>query len=215
MSLLAKETGENTFETVPEDVYTARCYRMIDLGTQANEFQGKTKYQPKVMISWELIGKDDVRMSEGENVGRPFSVHKRYTLTLDDRGALRADLEKWRGKSFTPTELEGFDLKNIVGQYCTVQVIHSEDGKYANFNSIMTYKGEKPEPVNPNVIFDLDDPDMEVFNSLGEKIQETITKAPEWRAPTVKPSDSIEKKDVVITDIPEDSEQINLDDIPF
>lgn len=213
MSLTAKEGGTGDFEMTPEDVYTARCYRIIDLGTQKVEWQGASKEQHKVMISWELIGKADPKMQQGENKGKPFSIHKRYTVTLSEKGVLRADLEAWRGKKFTNDELKGFDLSNVLGAYCTIQVVHDETGKYANVNSIMVYKGDKPEPVNPDLAFDIDEPDMEIFDSLSDNIKGTIMLAPEWNKnkQPATPSDA-PPKDVVIEDT---EEEINLEDIPF
>jgi hypothetical protein len=210
MSLLAKESAGD-FELTPEGVYTARCYRIIDLGTQKGSEQFGGKEQHKVMVSWELIGKNDPKMADG----RPFSIHKRYTVSLSEKATLRADLEAWRGKKFTAEELKGFDLGSILGAYCTIQVVHDETGKYANVNSIMAYRGDKPEPVNPDLVFDIDEPDMQVFDTLSDNIKGIIMQAPEWggaKAP-LKPSPEAVKQDVVIEDIGD--EPINLDDIPF
>ena len=41
-------------------------------------------------------------------------------------------------------------------------------------------KNAKPAPVHANVIFDLDKPDMKVFEGFHEKLQEAIKKSPEW-----------------------------------
>jgi hypothetical protein len=41
-------------------------------------------------------------------------------------------------------------------------------------------KNAKPAPVHDNVKFDLDAPDMAVFNTFHEKLQEAIKKSPEW-----------------------------------
>jgi hypothetical protein len=41
-------------------------------------------------------------------------------------------------------------------------------------------KNAKPAPVHANVVFDLDKPDMKVFNGFHEKLQEAIKKSPEW-----------------------------------
>lgn len=207
MSLKVNNQGGGDFELVPEGLYNARCYRLIDLGTQTSEWKGKIKELKKIMISWELL--DDPKMEDG----RPFSVHKNYTASLGEKANLRADLEAWRNKKFTDAELEEFDLNTILGAYCQIQVVHSEDGKFANVQSIVTFKGtEKPEPVNENVAFDIDEPDMKVFEALSDNMKAKIQQAPEWSQkaePTKKPT----KDDVVIEDIGD--EPVNLDDIPF
>jgi hypothetical protein len=43
-------------------------------------------------------------------------------------------------------------------------------------------KDAKPAPVHENVIFNLDEPDMALFATFHEKLQEAIKKAPEWKA---------------------------------
>lgn len=210
MSLQVSASGGSNFPLTPEGVYVARAFKIIDLGTQWIEWAGNKKEQKKVLITWELLTPEDVRMEDG----KPWAATKQYTASLDERGHLRPDLEAWRGKKFTDTELESFDLKSILGAYCQIQIVHSEDGKYANVNSIMSTK-EKPKGVNPLVSFDIDEPDMTVFETFSDKMKEKIQAAPEFRVATaeeevVKPAT---KPDVVIEDIGE--EPINLDDIPF
>lgn len=220
MSLIASDKGGD-FELTPEDTYTARCYRIIGLGTQESN---NPAYKPafKVMISWEFIGVEDPRMKEGKNKGKPFSMHQKYNLNLGEKATLRAHLEGWHGKRFTKEELKGFDLTNVLNTFCTIQVVHDETGKYANINSIMSYKGIKPLPVNADVLFDIDRPDMDVFNSLSDSLKGTIMQAPEWVGEKAKPSEPV-KQDVVVEDISDKplteddlgGEEVNIDDIPF
>lgn len=100
------------FEQVPEGTFVARCYALVFLGTQEVQFKGETKQQEKVVIQWELL--DD----EGKTKdGKPFTISKKYTRTLDERGNLYSDLNAWRGKRFTAEELEAFDMMNVLGAY--------------------------------------------------------------------------------------------------
>lgn len=214
MSLTAKEGSKSEFEIVPEGTYIAKCFKLIDLGTQTVEFAGETKFQQKVLISWELLD-PETKMKDG----RPFAASKRYTVSLHEKSALRKDLQSWRGKKFTEEELEGFDLKKVLGSYCQLQIIHTETNgtTYANVDTIMSTR-EKPQGVNPLVSFDIDNPDMTVLESFSEKLKEQITASPEWRARevaqhTLPEEQEPEKIDEVITDIGD--EPINLDDIPF
>lgn len=217
MGLVATEGGSGDYAPVPEGIYTARCYRIVDIGTQlikSMQFGESEKHQ--VMISWELIGKDDARMDDG----RPFSMHKTYTVSLHEKSRLRADLEAWRGKKFTADELAGFDLSKILGQYCTIQVVHSEDGKYANVQTIMAHKGDKPEPVNTDLVFDIDKPDMQIFETFSDNMKAKIQNTPEWAAlqnppkPTItQPPKGKGAEDVDLSNLGD--EPINLDEIPF
>jgi hypothetical protein len=197
MSLTVSQGNSLEFETVPEGTYIGRCYKIVDLGTQTSEWAGEKKQQKKVMVSWELLD-PEVKMQDG----RPFAVHQRYTASLGEKANLRKDLEAWRGKKFTDVELEGFELKNVLGAYCMIQVVHTEKNgsTYANVNAIMSTK-EKPNPVNEDVIFDIDSPDLAVFDSLSERMKELIQATPEWQSRTSAGPEE------VVTDVPESDEE--------
>lgn len=200
MALTVRETGGGEFELPPAGTYPARCYRVIDLGTQPVEWQGTTKHQQKVLIAWELMG--DERMKDG----RPFSIQKRYTASLSEKASLRADLEAWRGRPFTGDELRGFHLKNILGQACLLQVIHTEkNGKsYANIASLMRLpKGMQCAAAeNPAIWFDLEDPDMEAFDMLGDRLKEVIQGSPEWHSAHGKSPEEANEKIAETEDVP-------------
>lgn len=210
------------FEQVPEGTFVARCYGIVFLGTQEINYKGETKYQEKVVIQWELL--DD----EGKTKdGKPFTISKTYTRTLDERGNLYSDLNAWRGKRFTAEELEGFDMTAVLGAYAMLQVLHSENPNtnktYANVTALMPFKGEKPAAVNENLLFDIEEPDAETFNRLSNFLKLKVQAAPEFKAPKgavlaeakAAAATATEKSDdVVIKDLPE-NDTINLDDIPF
>ena len=54
----------------------------------------------------------------------PRTISPRYTASLNVKSVLRRDLSAWRGRDFTQAELEEFNLRNIVGAPCLLQVIH-------------------------------------------------------------------------------------------
>ena len=179
MGLIATSSGKD-FELAPAGVHPARCYRVIDLGTQTTEWQGEKKSAHKVMLTWELLGDD--RMSDG----RPFSISKRFTLSTHEKGVLRPFLESWRGRPFSQDEINRFDITTVVGASCLLNITHDagKDGQvYANIASCMPLpKGmAKPEPYNEKQIFNLDEPDMEMFGTFGKKLQTTIQSAKEWQ----------------------------------
>lgn len=210
MSLTVKNSGGGDFELAPEGNYVARCFKIIDLGTQTTEYNGERKQQAKVLLSWELLDPAD-RMKDG----RPFAVSKRYTASLHEKAQLRKDLQAWRGKRFTEEELEGFDLKNVLGKYCQIQVTHVEGSNgntYANIDAIMSTK-EKPEAVNPDVHFDLTSPDLEVFEAFSDKLKETIQQSPEWQ--DAHASQEAPKKAVTASDDHQDDTPVDLSEIPF
>lgn len=175
--------NDKDFELPPSGTHKAICYRVIDLGTQDTTYNGQAKRQHKILISWEL---PEELMSDG----RPFSIGNRYTWSMSDKAALRADLESWRGVPFTEKDFGegGFDIKNIVGKGCLLTVVQeSKGGKtYANIKSISKLmKGmEIGAPKNPVTYLWLH-PDRwqpEVFHTLSQGIQGTIMKSPEYQA---------------------------------
>lgn len=199
MGLTATKKGSD-FEMTPEGVHPARCYRVIDLGTQTTEWNGQKKKAHKVMLGWELLG--DERMADG----RPFSISKRYTVSTHEKGNLRKDLESWRGKKFTPDEEAQFEIKNVLGAYCLLNVTHNTGGDgntYANIAAIMPLPKSmgKPQAVNANQLFDLDDRDMELYESFSDKLKATIAAADEWVQPRGDLKDDLPWKDEPADDV--------------
>lgn len=148
---------------------------VADLGTQDTTFKGTPKKAHKILLQWEL--------AETMEDGRPFAISSRYTLSLFDQAILRQHLESWRGKSFTEEELAGFDVKNVLGKYCLLSIVHNKEGDktYANVKGIMPVpKGmDKPAAVNADVYFDIDTGDLAV---LPEWVQNVVKKSDEYRA---------------------------------
>ena len=179
MPLQVSDTS-SSFELPPPGVHPARCFRLVDLGTQCSTWQGQTKRQAKISLGWELLG--DERMADG----RPFIITRRLTASLGEKATLRSLLQSWRGRAFTPEELKGFNLSSIVGCYALLNVVHEsrEGNTFANLASLMPLPKsmEKPAAVNPNLIFDLAEPDPNAWEQLSPRVQELILESPEGNA---------------------------------
>lgn len=190
MGLTAKASSDSKFAPVPAGMHLARCYRIIDLGTQTTEWQGQQKKNYKIMILWEVHGEDEQGKPLLTDRGEPMSISKNYTMSLGDMSRLRADLKSWRGRDFTPEELRGFQLKNVLGAWCMLNVVHAEgnDGKiYANVSNVNPVpaamrKAGLPEGINPTTVFDLDNPDMALFDTFSNNLKAKIESSPEWKA---------------------------------
>jgi hypothetical protein len=186
MGLVAKDSGD--FVSAPPGMHLARCYRIIDLGTQRSEYMGKEKYLPKVMIQFEIHGEDDKGQPLLTQDGRPLSIAKSFTLTLAEKSTLRKDLQMWRGRDFTAEELRGFELKNVLGAWAMLTVTHTEsNGKtYTNIAGVNPVpanmkKAGLPEGINKTEIFDIENPNMELFDSFSENLKKKISSSPEWQ----------------------------------
>jgi hypothetical protein len=188
MSLIVEDTGGN-FEKCPSGMHLARCYRIIDLGTQKSEYMGQTKYLRKVMLGWEIHGMNDDGSPIKMQDGRPFSIFKNYTMSWSEKANLRLDLQSWRGKPFTQEEMRKFDLKNVLGAWCMVNVIErpAKEGNkmYTNVSGVtpvpaMIKQNGLPVAVNKNELFSISEPDMEMFNAFSDNLKLKISSSPEW-----------------------------------
>lgn len=195
MGFVASDSGGGNFKRVPQGVFIGRCYSLIDMGTQLTTGQYGEKMQHKIRIGWELFGEDDAGEPltvEVDGHMMPLTITKSYTVSLHEKSSLRKDLAAWRGKDFTDEEAKGFDISKLVGAYCMVNVTTSEtNGKtYSNVAGLTplpgALKNSKPAPVHAHIKFDLDAPDMAVFNTFHEKLQDTIKRSPEWAKATGK-----------------------------
>lgn len=192
MAFLATDTGGGNLKTVPAGVFIGRCWELIDLGTQTNEtgmYAGKSGH--KIKIGFELFGDDeDGNPLTIDVYGKemPLTITKDYTVSLHEKANLRKELAAWRGKDFTEEEAKGFDVTKLIGAYAMVNVTHktNSQGKVrANISGLSplpsALKNAKPAAVHANRIFDLDSPDMEIFATFYEYLQEQIKKSPEWK----------------------------------
>jgi len=171
-------------------MHLARCYRIIDMGTQKSEYQGQVKHLSKVMLQFEIHGNDDDNKPIVTQKGEPMSISKNFTLSLAEKATLRKDLQTWRGREFTEDELRGFELKNVLGAWAMISVIKAlgNNGKeYTNIAAIMSVpsaikKAGIPEGHNDLTLFSIDEPDMTLFDSFSNGLKEKIGKSPEWQS---------------------------------
>lgn len=188
---LPKPSDGGDFTPPPAGVFSAICYRFIDLGTQSSTWEGKSKRQHKIMLSWEITDTDE-RMEDG----KPWTISQRFTWSMSDRANLRKTLESWRGKPFEESDFGegGFDAKNLVGAPCLLSIIHeNKDGKtYANISSVTKLPKAMPAGtlVNEKVYFSLSDFDAEVFGKFSDSLQDTIKASPEYLAARNPSADS-------------------------
>ena len=127
MSIMARKP-ESDFEPCPEGLHQAVCVDAVDKGLQPTRWGEKHK----VLLIWQI---DQV-----DRKARRYQVRKLYTNSLHEKAALRKDLESWRSRRFTDEELKGFDLENLIGANCQLQIIHNtgEDGSvFANVGAIV------------------------------------------------------------------------------
>lgn len=215
MSMIAKSEGNSNIKRLEDGVYTAVSSMLIDMGIQKSEKYGKSSR--KFIIVWNI--ENEFVEVNGEKLPRVMS--KEYTMSLGEKSNLRKDLQAWRGKQFTPEELEGFNLYNILNKGCQLQILNAENnGKtYTNIVSIMALpKGMQVNALDKTVVFDTYD--ETTWNNYAE--------IPNWMQERIKQCENLSENglDLFIKEYEENKPQednkqengemqVPEDDLPF
>jgi hypothetical protein len=191
MALDFQPTRQRTEYEVPQAGGTlARLYRIIDLGTQQTSYMGEVKMTPQVMLVFELP-------TELTKDGKPMTINGIYTRSLNEKAKLRGIVKALTGKTITDSNVREFNLGELVGKICTVDIINKDgkDGSRKAYiqNIISAPKGMPiPEPFNENLIFDLSNFSLDIFNKIPKYWQDRIALTREYA--------SVNPESVVVTD---------------
>jgi len=180
------EKKEGEFQSVKPGTYMARCFRMIELGTIKEDYMGQEKQMQKVMITWELP--TELAIFDEAKGEEPYAVSKTYTLSMHEKANLRKDLESWRGKGFSETEAEKFDISVLVGKPCllSIQLQQSKSNPGRSYTVISSIsplmKGQEcPPQINETKILSYDNFNWELFDSLSDYTKDKIKSSIEFR----------------------------------
>jgi hypothetical protein len=116
MGIMASDNGGD-FEPVPAGMHRATCVNVFDVGYQPG-YQGAPPAH-KVVVLWEIEPLNSQH--------KHFTVTRIYTLSIGDKSNLGNDLTTWRGRPFTAEERRGFDLDNIIGKPCQLNLVQNGD----------------------------------------------------------------------------------------
>lgn len=128
MAIYIEEEPRGPKELHPAGMTQAVCLDILDLGVQKTFGKFGEKVQRKILFVWETTKK----MADGS----PFLLTKKYTASMYEKANLRADLEGWAGKRFTDEQVRRLDVEVFKGRNCLLNVVHSDDEKYANIEGI-------------------------------------------------------------------------------
>lgn len=173
----------NKQEHIEAGSYPARVVSVLDLGLQPQRpYQGQEK-PPKheIRMTYELLDEFCIDDDGNEMEDKPRWQSEDFPFN-----PLSADLAKStkRYLALDPKQELGGDFTKLVGMPCNVTITTKEgSGKNAGrtFNNVGNVSGMRPkdaakaaELVNPPKVFVLDEPDLEVFRSLPEFLQDII-----------------------------------------
>lgn len=200
-SASSNDQNNRKFELPPEGTHIARCFALIDLGTQQQEYMGKPKNPArKILLYFELVNTNFV--FDEKKGPQPFIVYKEYTNTLNKNkkgeiSNLRKLLNAWRGQTMSDQDADaGFPLDKLIGKSCQVSISHKEKQdktKKADITAIIQPPMQQdpktgqmvPMPCNQlrneRVCFVIGWPNQfQEFDKLFGWVRDTIGKSPEF-----------------------------------
>jgi len=171
--------GGSKSEPIEPGVYPGRVIRVIDLGVQPNRSKKYPDRPPMYQIRMEYeLPTVFMKDAEGnDDEARPRIIGEDFNFL-----SMKAD------KATSTKRMKAIDPKNdldgnfslLVGRPCTVTVVNSAPSAkgiiYSNVGGVASgMKGMPvPEAKSPSYFFDLDVPDMEVWESLPDFIKKKI-----------------------------------------
>jgi hypothetical protein len=174
--------GEKKFAPQPDmepGTYPVRLVQVIDMGLQPQRaFKGEDKPPAQdVMLTYEFV---DVFMVDEQ--GKDIEDKPRWVSETINLRSFKADLatSTKRIKALDPKDVHNGDLAALVGApaLATITVAKKGDKTYVNIRGLTPMRDKDiaklEELKNPGKVFDLENPDEEVFNSLPEWICEKI-----------------------------------------
>ncbi len=197
MSLNANKIPGKKFDkpdSLEPGVYPVRLQQIISLGLQPNEYNGEVK-EPvyKLRLNYEFLDEFMKDKETGEDIlDKPRWINeeiplynlsvelakstKRY-LALDPMKTHKGDWAKLGGTPAMLTLINRPNLKDPEHPYENV----------AGLSAMRAKEAANARPLQHEVkVFDLDSPDIEVFNSLTDRVQEIIRGNLEYEGSTLQ-----------------------------
>lgn len=176
---VASSGGNFNIPTLEAGAYPIRLVQVLSLGLQPQRpYKGEEK-PPKdeIMLTHEFLDEFLKDEDGGDILDKPRWLSE--TLPLNNLDNERANSTK-RYYAFDPKEEHGGDWAELVGTPAMATVVLNASRKdpnkvYENIQGISTMRAKEaakaPALVNSPKVFDIDSPDMDIFNSLPEWIQ--------------------------------------------
>jgi hypothetical protein len=184
MSLTAPRQ-ESKFELVPAGNHVARVYRIIQLGTVPETFQGEEKQVSKIMIGFELP--NETKVFKEEKGAEPFVVSREFTFSMNEKANMRKLVEGIIGTALDEEEAATFDIAKLIGLTCLLNVVHKKSEKTGNAYALI--QGASPIPKGMSVPDAVNKPELlyysewnaEIYAKLPQFIQDKMKLSKEWQ----------------------------------
>ena len=204
MNFNKPSSSSKKFPPMDTGVFPARIVQLIDLGIQESEWQGETKRNPKVQITFEF----PTETIEVDGEHKPRWLGKEYTVSMHEKSALAALVSsadpsgKATANGSKPEGLLGLPLSVSVGRTST------GNAKVSGVAGMM--KGMQVDELkNPPTFFDLSvKGTWDAFEKLPDWLKEKIKTGINFSDTPFARKDVTYKRE----DIKEDT---SLDDSPY
>ena len=108
--MIMSDTSTSSWENPTLGLHGAVCCDVADLGLQM------TNYGEKNLISVTFS------LDQNKEDGKPITISRKYTKSLNEKSAFRKDLKTWRGADLTAEEKAEFNTEKLVGAQAQVNI---------------------------------------------------------------------------------------------
>lgn len=183
MALIAQPSGNSSNRVeqpaIDAGVYPARLVQILDLGLQPQRpYQGQEKPPaPEISLTYELVDTFCVDENGNELEDKPRWISETFPLYSIDKDKAKSTKRYF---ALDPKGLDGGDFAAQVEKPINVTIVLNEKGEkvYVNVAHIAAMRerdaAKCPPLKNPPKVFDLDAPDMTIFGSLPQWLQDKI-----------------------------------------
>lgn len=116
------------YETIKPGLINAICVGVWNVGIQKSEYNEEVKFNEKIVIGFEVEQRDSVNNLQLLHL-------ESFTMSLHPKSKLGPMIESWFSKKLTDKERYNYDLTQIVGKRCTLNLI--ENGTWINIATIL------------------------------------------------------------------------------
>ncbi len=186
--LPSRPKGERP-EALDAGTYPVRLVQIIDLGLQKQRpFKGEEKAPAyEIMLTYEFL---DEFMKDKET-GEELTDKPRWLSEQIPVHSLESDLAKSTKRYYAldPSAEHNGDWSKLAGFPGMLTIVQNPSKKeegvvYNNIAGLSTMRAKEaakaPELVNPPKVFEIDNPDLEIFKSLPEWLQDKIKEGLEF-----------------------------------
>jgi len=196
MSLtLKKSVGGKDFGVIEPDTYEARLVQIIDLGVQTQiDYQTKEPKpsQNRAILTFEF----PTERIEVKGEDRPRWYSREYTLSSHEKAGIMKVVA-----ALDPKWDVDKPLSDLLGKPCQVCIEHTSGGKPKITNIVKVGKSMKVgELENPATFFDFDDPNIDLFKTFPQWIQEKIKEAENYSGSTLETKLALAENDLDLDD---------------